>query len=353
MNSLARYVIFIIIYDGQSQQNTCNVYSNATSKEILDQTLEMYRRDTKHNGLGEIIVFSVLLTPLLAVVTTVTICYIIAGCISGCSGGESHHPPILTVISCCSKNNLKDHSHMSYIASIVQWFLVTLYFIGDNLSPVIVAHGGDIGCVGKCSENVVIVTKVISVASILLLHIVPYILKHCGKANSDFNYVIKDEATLLGLLGNIIKVDAAYTALTAFTQVATFCNDTEEGLNWVVLVACAGGGALYITVKIFNGLQKWDGWFKWLMSAIGFAVLLALLLCYLISDNGTPLDCRFHCDDANGSSGTELSHPLLDRHCCGILGNVITRLVLTIIASALSALVAIVAGVIMCCAYFY
>ncbi len=72
--------------------------------------------------------------------------------------------------------------------------------------------------------------------------------------------------------------------------------------------------------------------------------MTTLLFLYLASDNATPLDCAFHCDDTGPSNG-DLTHPLLERHCCNIHTNVVTRLVFTCIATAQTLVVVALVGV--------
>ncbi len=305
----------------------------------------MYRKETSSNGLAGILTFLLLCLPLLAALCIIVTAYIISiHCSSGTKTRHKHQSPLITIItkSCGNVTELTDHSHMSYIAGILQCFLAVLYFAGDNLGPVLIAHGGDIRCTGKCSENAAIVTKVMSVGAILLLLLVPYLLHHCVKLinHDDWKYELEDRDTLLGLLGNIIKVDAAYTALTGLTIVSNFCSDTEHGLNWTILGFCAIAGALYITVKIINAFDP-ERNIKTVPFLISVGIFLTVLLSvYLISDNATPLDCAFHCDDG-GPSNENLTHPLLERHCCNIRVNIITRLSLSLTCFYIALTVAI------------
>jgi len=344
LNSILRDAAFLGIYDNIDYPSTCDAYRDASSSELLDETLEKYRKATSGNGLAGILIFVLLLIPLLLVLAIISISYIISLCSSSTKSRDTHYSPLITIITkCCLKTDLGDHSHMSYIAGISQWFLVTLYFVGDNLGP---AHGGDIGCTGKCSENAALITKVISVGSILLLHFIPYFLKHCVKLidTDDWEYVLDKDETLLGLLGNIIKVDAAYTALTGLTIVSNFCSDTEHGLNWTLLAFCSIAGAIYITVKMINSKSPKFG-IKPIAFGISVGIFLTFLIFfYLTSDNDTPLDCAFHCNDG-GPSSRDLSHPLLDHHCCNIRTNVVTRLAFTCIATAQTIVVIALVGV--------
>ncbi len=350
LNSIIRDEVFLGIYDNANDPRTCDAYRNVSSSETLDETLEMYRKETSNNGLAGILTFLLLCLPLLAALCIIVTAYIISiRCYSGTKTRHKHQSPLITIITKCCGNDteLTDHSHMSYIAGILQCFLAVLYFAGDNLGPVLIAHGGDIGCTGKCSENAAIVTKVMSVGAILLLLLVPYLLHHCVILinHDDWKYELEDKDTLLGLLGNIIKVDAAYTALTGLTIVSNFCSDTEHGLNWTILFISAFTGALYITVKIIKAFDpKQNAKTNLFFISVGI-FLTVLLSAYLISDNATPLDCAFHCSDAGPSNG-DLTHPLLERHCCNIRNNIITRLSLTCSSIVQTVIIAIVAGVV-------
>ncbi len=329
---------------------TCDAYRNVSSSEILDETLEMYRNETSNNGVAGIIVYVSLTLFLVVAFGIISISYFISGCCISTNSRDTHYSPLTTAITICWNNidDLGDHSHMSYIAGMLQCFLAALYFTGNNLGPVLIAHGGDIGCTGKCSENAAIITKVISVGAILLLHFLPYLLQHLVKLindSSDWDYKLEDKITLIGLLGNIIKVNAAYTALTGLTIVSNFCSDTEQGLNWTILFICAFAGAIYITVKIINAYNPKLEPKPVLFLIFVFIFLTVLLSLYLISDNATPLDCAFHCSDG-GPSSEDLTHPLLERHCCNIRNNIITRLSLTCFSIAQTLAIAIVAGVV-------
>ncbi len=140
-------------------------------------------------------------------------------------------------------------------------------------------------------------------------------------------------------------MNAAYTALTGLTIVSNFCSDTEQGLNWTILFICAFAGAIYITVKIINAYNPELEPKPVLFLISVFIFLTVLLSLYLISDNATPLDCAFHCSDGGPSSG-DLTHPLLERHCCNILGNIGIRLLFTVVSIAQTLAIAIVAGVV-------
>ncbi len=349
LNSIIRDAVFLGIYDNANDPRTCDAYRNVSSSETLDETLEMYRKETSSNGLAGMLTFLLLCLPLLAALCIIVTAYIISiRCYSGTKTRHKHQSPLITVITKCCGNDTKltDHSHMSYIAGISQCFLAVLYFAGDNLGPVLIAHGGDIGCTGKCSENAAIVTKVMSVGAILLLHFLPYLLEHLVKLidYGHWDYKLEDEDTLLGLLGNIIKINAAYTALTGLTIVSNFCSDTEHGLNWTILFISAFTGALYITVKIIKAFDPKQN-AKKILFLISVGIFMTVLLSlYLISDNATPLDCAFHCDDRGPSNG-DLTHPLLERHCCNVHTNVVTRLVFTCIATAQTLVVVALVGV--------
>ncbi len=341
LNSILRDAAFLGIYDHTNKTNTCVAYRNVSSSETLNKALEMYREETSGNGLAGVLIFVfLLLIPLLAILGIIIICYIISGCSSDPKTRKLHHSPLITLY--CSEDTLRDHSHMSYITGIVQSVLVIFYFVGDNLGPVLVDHGGDIGCTGKCSENAAVIIKVISVGAIQLFHSVPYLLKHCViliKHDSDWKYD-EERSALAAILGNIVMVDAAYTSLTGLTIVSNFCGDTEHGLNWTLLAFCAVAGAIYITLKIINSQETEMNIKKTLLSGI---LLTVLLLSYLTGDNATPLDCAFHCSDG-GPSNEDMTHPPLERYCCNIRGNIITRLFFTSLALVVS--IVVVAGVV-------
>ena len=68
---------------------------------------------------------------------------------------------------------------------------------------------------------------------------VPYILYHIIVEladTQDWKYKMDDEQRLLALLSYIVKVDAAYTAISITHQASYHCGSTENGLNWAVLV---------------------------------------------------------------------------------------------------------------------
>ncbi len=170
--------------------------------------------------------FSTALMLLATVFVLVSTLYALSSCQKGNKTTQVHHSPLLTFFTCGKHggNNLADHSHMSYIAALVQCLLVILYFVGNNLGPLVETHGSDLGCIGTCSEYVSVFTKVTSVAATLLFHLAPYLLHHCVKASKNLEYVIEKEKTLLGLLGNIVKVNSAYMTLTGFVQLASYCS---------------------------------------------------------------------------------------------------------------------------------
>ncbi len=347
INSLARYSIFLGLNPpSATPSETCSTYANASSSEIVNEALQIYRNETSGNGLGGIIVFSVLLIPLIVVFFVMIMLYILSARQTPKTDSKVHHSPLFTLFSCGGSDvNFADHSHMSFIAGLIQCVLVTVYFIGDNLGPLVQAHGNDFGCSNTCARNVQVTSSILSVGAILLLHQIPYLLHHWTQATVKYDYVIENEKTLLGVLGNIVKVDAAFTALTVYSDIAENCNVTENALNWIVLVLCTVGGALYITVKIINAKKDYKTGSVALLLLLGNIFLAALLFFYLASDNDTPLDCGFDCDITTPTS-TGLSHPLLDRHCCNIHSNIVTRLIFTLIAIVQTTIVAVVVGVV-------
>ncbi len=348
INSVARFSIFLAITPSSTDPSeACSMYFNVSSLKIVRAALQVYRNETNGNALGGIIVFSVLLLPLIVVFFVMIILYIISARQQSKTNGEVHHSPLFTLFYCGKSDIIfADHSHMSFIAGLIQSLLVTVYFISDNLGPLVETNGDDFGCSNTCARNIQVVSSILSVGAILLLNNVPYLLHHYVQASFKYEYVIENEKTLLGVIGNIVKVDAAYTALTIFTEITDSCNATNQVLNWIALITCTVGGAIYITIKIINVRKDIKTGPITLFFMLGGVIfMIALLFFYLSGDNDTPLDCGFHCD-ANGPSGVNMSHPLLDRHCCNIHGNIVTRLAFTLTATVQAIIVAVAVGVV-------
>ncbi len=55
-NSILRDAVFLGIYDNVNDPRACDAYRNVWSSETLDETLEMYRKETSSNGLAGILI---------------------------------------------------------------------------------------------------------------------------------------------------------------------------------------------------------------------------------------------------------------------------------------------------------
>ena len=214
LNSIVRDTIFIGTAEHSDETEVCEKYSNASnSKIVIYEVLEAYYNETKANGIASISVFTTLLFLLILTLITVTLAYIVTLCRNSSCNRNTHYSPILTLVSCCKccheDSSCGDHSHMSYIACIIQCLLTTLYFISDNLGQIAERNGTDIGCNAGCYSTVQMVAKVFSVASILLLYAMPYLLHHFVKAKDNWKYELEEEKRLYSLSGNVEKVDAA------------------------------------------------------------------------------------------------------------------------------------------------
>jgi len=346
--AILRHAIFLGIFNA-NQKETCESLDNTSSLQIEQELLDTYFRETRHNGKGVLTVFLILLSPLIILFFVVLGMYLKSIFQSNEGSREDHFSPIVTFFTCCfcGDYNVGDHSHMSYLACLIEFLLAIVYFISDNLGHITESFGNEFGCDLQCSHSVLLVTKALSIGSIMLLHVVPYILHHCVKLidSDDWEYEMDDEKRLLTLLGNVVKVDAAYTAISVVGQVTYYCGNTENGINWSVLVMASLFGTAFIVSKIGTYYEFTPTYWKNLLVVAISAGLyfFVLLFLYLLSDNATPLDCAFDCYSGSPDfrGGVTI---ILTRHCCNIQGNVIARLVITIFVTIMTIIPAIFIG---------
>ena len=355
LEAIAVHSTFLGVFDANKGE-TCEQLDNTTSLRIEQEVLNSYFRETRRSGRGAIAAFLLLLLPLVFLLVAVAVMYLKSIFQSSSSSRSDHYSPLVTLFSCCCccDKNLGDHSHMSYLACLIEFLLAIIYFVSDNLGHITSNYGNDIGCDLQCSHSVAIVTKAASVGSILLLHMVPYILHHMVELadTDDWEYEMDNEQRLLTLLGNIVKVDAAYTAISVTGQVSYHCGSTENGLNWAVLVMASVFGTAFMVAKIATYYEFLSNYWNNILvvSVTAGPFFFALLFIYLLSDNATPLDCWFDCYSGSPDY-RELATIVLTRHCCDIRRNVVARLVMTFIAASLTTIAAIFMGLLPCGTY--
>ena len=224
---------------------------------------------------------------------------------------------------------------------LAQTLAALLYFYGDNINYLTQNYGEELGCGSTCRENNRIAAVILLGLALLIYFFLPQVI---GELAEMCKW--KSEHTgwyhALNMISVIIKIDALYTAIAIKPPTDEFCGKTDLSLSIAFIILSSIAGVTGVVVYGISTCKLYD--FKnenKARSIVGIAVVM-LFVCtiiYILADNHQPLGCAFGCDSQAANYTV---------NNCNVIGNSGTRLGLMLF----TLLIAVSAGVLMCCGNF-
>ncbi len=181
---------------------------------------------------------------------------------------------------------------------ILQHIGAILYFVGDNITQLVVFYGGDLEAAQIVGTVFIGIALVIFLLGPQISHVLREKIDSAIASRKNKELDEKHWCTAIDALTVILKIDILYSAIIAMIESSEdLCSGTSVTLSTVFLVLCMILGLLYMGVICYVLAADKNPAIKYrLFVLIGLIAIVGVCFClHILMDNELPLDCGFGC----------------------------------------------------------